>query len=96
LGFFGDGEGAVVDCGKIEVVENAGYIVFFGECFSRWDIGGGGEVFLVLRVKMLVGGRGGIWRRLAFFVRLRARKENRLDFLPSFSFSFPLPLSFLW
>jgi hypothetical protein len=59
LGFFGDGEGAVVDCGEIEVVENAGYVVFFGDCFSRWDARGWGEVLLVLRVKMLVKVLGG-------------------------------------
>jgi hypothetical protein len=51
LGFFGDGEGAVVDCGEIEVVEDAGYVVFFGGCFSWWDVRGWREVFLVLRVK---------------------------------------------
>jgi hypothetical protein len=58
LGFFGDGEGAVVDCGEIEIVEDAGYVVFFGKCFFRWDFRGGREVFLVLGVEMLVRGPG--------------------------------------
>ena len=54
MGFFGDGEGAVVDCGEIEVVKYAGYVVFFGDCLFRWNFRGGRKVFLVLVVKMLV------------------------------------------
>lgn len=40
MGFFGDGEGAVVDCGEVEVVEDLVYVLFFIKDF----VGGGGGV----------------------------------------------------
>jgi len=84
----------VVDSGQIEVVEDADYVIFFFRGFVGYYDWFGVEVFFFLG--LLVGiEKLGPGQELTFFVRLRAKNENRDAFLSlCFSFSFPLPLSF--
>ena len=95
MGFFGDGEGAVVDCGEIEVVEDAGYVVFFGDCFSRWDVRGWGKVFLVLRVEMLVRGPGRGLEKACLFRETVSEEGESIGFLAVFLVLLSFALIFL-
>jgi hypothetical protein len=64
-----EGEGAVIDSGEIEVVEDAYYVVFFIRCFARRYNWFGGEVVLVLGLSVGIE-KLRLREELTFFVPL--------------------------